>query len=581
MLDKDDLKRRRFAIQRKRVSSQQLFIAAKIRELAPDLRDVDPCANYDDRPWDLLQDLNALSHDYLKRDFGLRAAFESELSKAAFDVALQYDRIESAADFLMLMPRPDAKRIHQLLFQVARAIHRGGIKLKVPHVEKWLNSAECAVAECPDWGLLNAESRLNAHEILMGRFIKLAKSLQHKVRTTFLASLNRSDSDDEIGETIRDEQSSVHVAVGEMTLDDLQRRLEATSARHGSPVAALSLYIAPAFVSYVGVSSLPRESQCAITHGVRPIDGIGSSLSKILTEKDYDLRCEDLDDLVRWPQSFYLWFKRLIEDLNLLKSERVATLLLAVNTPYHGLPWQHLAAAVSEYAPNFPLVTIAPNFGTQLASERVAREPHIVREPDFVCYPEIDATVSDTQVATAYNFLYDRLLAFNKNPKCSLGLAIAHGDADQGGAIYTRGAEIGMPNYEYGKGERMTPAQLDQLLRTELLLLLICLAGAPRKSVLNDIGGVLSPFLIEQHGLMFAPVGEVPPLSAAALAAKVLEISDRNEAMGAYGGVLQSSRRHAHNSDEIDWNRGCYLFNAYGQPTRDFMSVKPLGDERG
>lgn len=553
---------RRYDIQRRKVSAQWDLVAGQLHELAPTLKAINGGNDYDERPWNLIRDMNALSHDYLLRDPVLNSA-QIALAQASFDVALNYDRVECAADFLQLLPAPDAVRIIEFLHHVRLALQWGTFAVERVAIEKWLDCAEKAIDRCPNFNVLSAGQRFNVHEVMMGRVVKLGASLQGRLRSTFLANLAGRAEDDDIEGLFCSEDAAVNVVYGEMTLTDLRERVQRSARMFGADVAAVSILVSENAVSYVAEGSRSVRPISLADHV--PAPGIGASLRRLLKKRNkINFDRESLDDSIHWPHDLRVLFRSLAEHL-LTPGQPYSYMVLTVNMPYQGLPWQHLVASATGFGESIPCVTIMPNFGILIAmlKAQAARA-----EPKLVWFPRNVRTVKDPDISAALQPVSRQLAGFWSKPRFSLGYVTAHGvndDTANADDIAGRDTELAMPRFMLDVDVTMEPEQLAELLTAEVVYLAVCGAGAFARSFFKDVGGLLSPFLMQQRGLMIAPIADVAPETAARLGASVLASANRDTVIKGYVSRLRQAAGNAS-------LREAYLFNAYGLPMADMLA---------
>ncbi len=64
------------------------------------------------------------------------------------------------------------------------------------------------------------------HEVLLGRFVKLAGSLSTEMRTLLIERLSGEITNEHIEAAIRGKLRALDVVMGEITVSDLRRRLD-------------------------------------------------------------------------------------------------------------------------------------------------------------------------------------------------------------------------------------------------------------------------------------------------------------------------------------------------------------------
>lgn len=354
------IERLRYNIQCKNVAKQWNFLIQKLKAMGT-------VYDYVEEPWRVIAESNGIVKRYLAHKSALDS-FDVYLVKAGFDVALQFDKIELACDFLTFMPAPSARDVSEFLHGISQAFRWGTWAIDGARVEKWLSCARRAISACPDWDKLEPGRRFNCHEILMGRVIKIGASLEGKLRMQYLANLSGQAEDVDIEETFGAESRAISVGAGELTKEDLGNRLCRSARRANCPVAVASFYVAPHFLSYHLEAAGPSSKKSEVASSSLPIPGLAATLDLILQKRNSfdfeDVLPKELGDMVGWPLQLRQLFLDLLKTLKLGGSEGPSYFLMTVNMPYQGLPWQHLLADAMNFAPTYPLASILPVFGT-------------------------------------------------------------------------------------------------------------------------------------------------------------------------------------------------------------------------
>ncbi len=543
-----------FDVERVRYDVQRPLVPEQWNSLVAMLRTMGSVVDYDQSPWRLVSDLNGIVKHHLEKKPTIDS-HDIDIARAGFDVALEFQKVELASDFLTFLPAPSAKRVCDFLYGVRLALKWGTWAIDAKRLEKWLDRARVAICNCPDWIALNPTDRFRCHEVMMGRLIKLGASLEGKLRTSFLANVAGDADDEDIENTFGSEVRALRAGIGEMTLNDLGQRLYRSSRETGAPIAVLSLYVTPEALSYHMDAALPTSDQIISESSVAEIRGFGRCLDTLLAKRNsfsFD-DAENIEDVIGWPLQLRQLFRKLFGKLGKEFADNPSYVLLAVNMPYQGLPWQHLISDAMKFSAPSLLVSILPNFSFLITA--TDRTP-ISGEPTLVCYPSIDTHIADDVVRAALEPIEVDIRRFRENPPFTLAFITAHGsDTDcSEPAASDRGGELVMPRFMIDGDRHLMADQLSDGLGAQILCLFVCRAGAPKATFFNDVGGVLSPFLMEQRGLMFAPIADLSPKAATTFGKNVLECQHRDKIIHAYSAALRE-------------NPECYLFNAYGLPT--------------
>jgi hypothetical protein len=517
------------------------------------------------RPDEFLRRLNKLIKVAEPAQLSEDSALREDLAKAGFDVAMCFGKIELAHDFLMRIRVPEARSINEFLHNVRLALQWGAWGVRHTHVEEWFEVAENAIARCCNFNELNDADRLYCHEILLGRFVKLSGSLDDTMREFLMDRLKGNLSDSDIEDVVRTKSNTFNVGMGEITLGDLTTRLADMSAQLGQPVVAVSLFFSDDFGSIL--FSLPKRSRRLVDTFSRR-----TSLGDVVVLRNIRRRLDDLlkvrsdvnfaeqawFNAVPWPEDLILCVAKVLDEMQAALSSLPGHILLAVNAPYHELPWQHLIAVVrmrnrrlgerSGRSQETPTVSLVPNFGILLLnSKRQNREP----PPQLLRFPEAGIAINDEDVRKTLDALHVDLERFREFPSYAFGFVVGHGALE---AANPNRENFKLPRIEYDRGEFLQEQDLRNLCRSEAVFIGSCGVGSAGESLFGDMGGALRLFLVESSGILFTPATDISPKATEVLARELLRAPNRSALTKSYLAAIRK-------------NEECFLYSIYGVPT--------------